>query len=416
MANRKRKGERKDGLIQVVLDLGYNDEGKRIRKSFYGKSRTEAERKRDEFKASLDKGLKYNSDITVGEWVKIYKDTYRQNVDEAYIINDDVPYNRLVNDLGYMKVHVVTESDLQQSLNKLKGTSFSNCDKYRQCLKRVFERARKNKIILDNPAEDLVMPQYTKGTHRALESWEIRLILDHWNEPGLYAGLWVMLMMLAGLRRGEMIALDWSAVDLVNRLLEVRQTAVIRSNQSEIVKRAKTDAGIRTIPICPPLYDALCSVPESRRKGLVCLSAHGKQLTESSVSRGIETFCKALERIANGEPMFQRGKRNDIAKQESDDNRIRFSFRVHDLRHTFCTILYMLGIDLKTAQYYMGHSDINTTLGIYTHLNKEMVSRSNQIINDFSDMLERLRQNATNVIGGKMVVEDYQICPKSLET
>lgn len=408
MANRKRKGERKDGLIQVTLDLGYNDEGKRIRKSFYGHSRAEAERKRDEFKAAMEKGAKYAIGITVGEWVKVYKETYRTNVDEAYIVNDDVPYNRLVNELGYMKVAAITESDLQKSLNKLKGTSFSNCDKYRQCMKRVFERARKNKIITDNPAEDLVMPAYSKGTHRALESWEIDLILKHWNEPGLHAGLWVMIMMLAGLRRGEMIALDWSAVDLTNRLLEVCQTAVIKSNQSEIVKRAKTDAGLRTIPICQPLYDALITVPESSRNGLVCLSAHGKQLSESSVSRGLETFCKALERLANGEPLFQRGKRNDIIKRETDENRIRLSFRAHDLRHTFCTLLYFRGIDLKSAQYYMGHSDINTTLNIYTHLSKEMMAKSNEIIlTDFVNVDENLNQNESGGIGGKMVVYDF---------
>lgn len=380
MANRKRKGERSDGLIQVTLDIGYDENGKRIRKSFYGKSRTEAERKRDEFKAAMKRGSQYESDITVGEWVKIFKDTYRQNVDEAYLSGDDVPYNRLVDELGYMKMSAVTESDLQNSLNKLKGKSFSTCDKYRQCLKRVFERARKNKIIVDNPAEDLVMPTYSKGSHRALETWEIEHILKHWNEPGLHAGLWVMIMMLAGLRRGEMIALDWSAVDLTSRMLTVCQTAVIKSNQSEIVRRTKTDAGLRTIPICEPLYDALCTVPEAKREGLVCLSAHGKRLSESAVSRGLETFCAALERLANGEPLFQRGKRNDLIKKETDENRIRFSFRAHDLRHTFCTLLYFRGIDLKSAQYYMGHVDVKTTLEIYTHLSKSGLTVSNNII------------------------------------
>lgn len=382
--SKKRKGERTDGLIQVTLDLGYNKEGKRVRKSFYGRTRKEAEQKRDEFKANMSNDSKYASNISVAEWVEIYKETYRQNVDESYYYKDDVPYNRLVNELGYMAVTAVTEADLQRSLNKLKGTSFSNCDKYRQCMKRVFERARKNKIITDNPAEDLVMPQYTKGTHRALETWEINLILKYWNTPGLHAGLWIMIMMLAGLRRGEMIALDWSAVDMDNRLLTVCQTAVIKINQSEIVKRAKTDAGIRTIPICKQLYDALSSVPAYKRKGLVCLSAHGKQLTDSAVSRGMETFCNAMERVLNGEPMFQRGKRNDIIKRKTDEDRVRFSFRVHDLRHTFCTLMYFRGIDLKSAQYYMGHSDVKTTLEIYTHLSKDGLTISNNIIhNDF---------------------------------
>lgn len=57
MANkRKRKGERADGLIQVALDIGYWPDGRRKRKSFYGKTRSEAERKRDEYKAHMQSG------------------------------------------------------------------------------------------------------------------------------------------------------------------------------------------------------------------------------------------------------------------------------------------------------------------------------------------------------------------------
>lgn len=403
MANRKRKGERSDGLIQVTLDIGYDANGKRIRKSFYGKSRTEAERKREEYK----KG--YANNITVGEWVTICKDTYRPNVDEAYLVNDNAPYNRLVNELGYMSMRDVTEADLQHALNKVSGMSFSTVNKYKYCLLKVFGKARKNKIIPDNPAEDLIMPPYSKGTHRALESWEIEHILRHWNEPGLRAGLWVMIMMLAGLRRGEMIALDWSAVDLTNRMLNINQTAVIKGNQSTIVRRAKTDAGIRSIPICQQLYDALSSVPVKARSGLVCLSVRGKQLSESAVSRGLETFCNGLERIANGEPALQHGRRNDLIVRPTNENRIRFSFRAHDLRHTFATLLYDSNVDVKSAQYLLGHSDIKMTLDLYTHLSQERENESRLLLMKGLDGL--LDERAKNTLngngnGGKMVVYD----------
>lgn len=403
MANRKRRGERADGLIQVTLDIGYDKNGKRIRKSFYGHSRTEAERKRDEYK----KG--YDNSITVGEWVTICKDTYRPNVSKAYLVNDNAPYNRLVNELGYMKMCDVTEADLQLALNKVSGMSFSTVNKYRYCMLKVFGKARKNKIIPDNPAEDLIMPPYNKGTHRALETWEIEHILKHWNEPGLHAGLWVMLMMLAGLRRGEMMALEWDSVDMDSRLLDVCQTAVIKGNQAEIVKRAKTDAGLRTIPICQPLYDALSTVPAKLRKGFVCLSSRGNRLSESAVSRGLETFCNALERLANGEPMFQHGKRNDLIQRELDEDRIRFSFRPHDLRHTFSTLLYDSNVDVKSAQYLLGHSDIKMTLDLYTHLSQERQNESRLLLMKGLDgLLDKRTKNVlnTNTNGGKMVVVD----------
>lgn len=355
-------------MIQVTLDVGYWPDGRRKRKSFYGHSRAEAERKRVEYKAQQIKGQKFKADISVAEWVTIYKSTYRQNVDEAYHNIDDAPYNRLINALGMMRMKAVTESDLQSALNRVKGMSYSTCEKYRQAIKRVFKRAAKNRIIDYDPADELALPPHSKGTHRALEAWEVAHIIAHWNEPGMHAGLWVMIMLLAGLRRGEMIALDWSSVDLENRLLYVRQAAVIHGNQAEVVDRAKSKAGIRTIPICQPLYDALSSVPKSKRNGRVCLSAKNKPLSESAVRCGLTTFCNSLERLLNGEPLRNPGRRTDL---ESRDVWQTFSFRAHDLRHTFCTMLYDSGVDVKTAAYLMGHADIRVTMEIYTHLSEQ---------------------------------------------
>lgn len=363
---KKRKGERPDGLIQVTLDIGYWPDGRRRRKSFYGHTRAEANRKKEEYIRHRKGGSQYDANITVEEWVEIFKETYRQNVDDAYLASDDVPYNRLIKAIGYMNMADVTESDLQKALNQVSGMSYSTCEKYRQAINRVFERARKNKIIQDNPAEGIVLPPYTKGTHRALESWEVEHILAHWNEPGLVAGLWVMLMMLCGLRRGEMMALDWSAVNLDTRTLAVQQVAVIHSNRTIIAQRAKTKAGMRFIPICEPLYAALAATPTRLRRGFVCLSAHGKQLTESAVSSGLTVFCNGLERILNGEPAIQPGRRKPKPKGWKE-----FSFRAHDLRHTFATFLYDSGVDVKAAQYYLGHADIRMTLDLYTHLSKE---------------------------------------------
>ena len=406
MATRKRKGERPDGLIQVTLDIGYWPDGRRRRMSFYGHSRTEANAKKQAYilQQKQGQGSKYRQDITVGEWVEIFKGIYRPNVDDAYLGNDDVPYDRLVDKLGKRRMIDISESDLQKALNAVSDMSFSTVSKYEHAIKRVFKRAKKNKIISDDPSEDLILPPYTKGTHRALESWEVEHILAHWNEPGLHAGLWVMLMLLAGLRRSEMMALDWSSVDMSARVLSVDRVAVVHKNRTEIVERAKTDAGLRSIPICQPLFAALDTVPESRRAGLVCLSAHGCQLSSKAVSGGIDTFCNALERILNGQPAFQRGRRNDLRETVTPVH--AFRFRAHDLRHTFATFLYDAGIDVKAAQYFLGHSDIKMTLDLYTHLSKERDEYSRRAMMAHLDNLldSRLKTPSNPTYGGKMVV------------
>lgn len=383
MAGRKRKGERPDGLIQVSLQIGYKDDGRPARKYFYGHSRAEAERKRDEYKARLASGFSLDVNMTVSQWIDIFLRTYRARVNEAYLKSDERPYRRLEAVLGRMRLLDVRESHLQDALNDVSGMSFSTVDKYRQAIQRLFERARKNKLIADNPAADLIMPPFVKGSHRALERWEIELILDNWNTKASHAGLWMMLMLLCGLRRGEMMALTWDAVDLVNRTLEVRRVAVIRKNSVKIEERAKTDAGLRTLPLCKVLCDALLTVPEEKRIGYVCLSAKGLPLTESAYERGAETFCRVLERILNGEPPTQRGRRTDVERKKAEKEkdlplkeRKVFSFTAHDLRHTYATALYDAGVPVKAAQYFLGHADIRITLELYTHLSKERESAS----------------------------------------
>ena len=381
MAGRKRKGERPDGLIQVSLQIGYKDDGRPARKYFYGHSRAEAERKRDEYKARLASGFSLDVNMTVSQWIDIFLRTYRSRVNEAYLKSDERPYRRLEAVLGRMRLLDVRESHLQDALNDVSGMSFSTVDKYRQAIQRLFERARKNKLIADNPAADLIMPPFVKGSHRALERWEIELILDNWNTKASHAGLWMMLMLLCGLRRGEMMALTWDAVDLVNRTLEVRRVAVIRKNRVKIEERAKTDAGLRTLPLCKVLCDALLTVPEEKRIGYVCLSAKGLPLTESAYERGAETFCRVLERILNGEPPTQRGRRTDVERKKAEKDlplkeRKVFSFTAHDLRHTYATALYDAGVPVKAAQYFLGHADIRITLELYTHLSKERESAS----------------------------------------
>ena len=369
------------------MTIGVKPDGSPERKSFYGKTRTEANRKRDEYKAKMAIGI-IDSKISVADWVDTCLRLYRTNVNPAYAKGDAVPYNRLKAALGKKQVAEVREADLQALINKLDGTSSSNIKKYYQAFFRVFEKARTNRLIFINPAEGLDLPEGTKGTHRALERWETDCILKNWNQHR--CGLWAMLMLLCGLRRGEMMALRWENIDMEKKQLRVREVAVIASNKSKIEERAKSISGLRVLPICGPLWEALNTVPADKRIGLVCVSAKGEQISGSAYDRGWDGFNLAMQRILNGEPVVQQGRRETletkIAKAEKEGRQyIIFDTLAHDLRHTFATALYDADVPVKAAQYYLGHADVRMTLDLYTHLSQEREKTSRSQIVDFLD-------------------------------
>ena len=355
---RKRKGERADGRILIRLDIGRRENGKRIQKCFYGKTRAEAERKKAEYIARTT-GKGFNPSITLQQWIAEYQRIYPSKANPLYAAQNAVPYNRLRAALGNRLLSAIREADLQLFINSLQNYSASTIAKQMQVTKAVFAKARRNKLIADNPAEELTAPNGTRGTHRALTQAEVETVLHSWQN--VYSGLWIMVMLFAGLRRGEMLALDWQDVNMRQRTLTVRQVGVILRNRVIVEQRTKTHAGARIIPIGAPLFDALATVPPARRSGFVCLSARLQPLTETAVRRGVQMFIK----------------------------KTGVQFRCHDLRHTFCTFLFDGGVDVKTAAYLMGHSDISVTMRIYTHLSEERKNRSSAALLQYFQTIQK---------------------------
>ena len=71
------------------------------------------------------------------------------------------------------------------------------------------------------------------------------------------------------------------------------------------------------------------------------------------------------------------------------------SVSMYDLRHSYCSMLYDAGVDVKTAQYLMGHSDLEVTLKIYTHLSEQKKQHSYDTLHDFANkMMSKMMSTA----------------------
>ena len=155
----------------------------------------------------------------------------------------------------------------------------------------------------------------------------------------------VGLCLYCGLRREEALGLQWGDIQ-GGKLTVNRASTFLKNNQPDPIQELKSKASHRTIPIPQQLRAILAATPRTSLYLLTCTD--GRTMTQIS-------FRRMWDKVVRVAPC---------------------EVRAHQLRHSYCSNLYRAGIDLKTAQYLMGHATIQMTANIYTHMEKEDASAS----------------------------------------
>jgi integrase len=202
-------------------------------------------------------------------------------------------------------------------------------------LSKVFSTAVEWGYIQENPTTGVRLP--TRITHReriALNPVQARLLAYALPEP--YKSM-VLVAMLTGMRRGELFALRWSAVDFERQLISVRESVFNGQFNSP-----KTRSSVRSIAMGEALEEILLRLrgEGAAPNALVFASKKGTPLRPENVLKRV--IHPACERIGLPKVGW------------------------HDLRHTSATLLHQ-SEPLRVAQAILGHSDMETTLG-YTHV------------------------------------------------
>jgi integrase len=383
---RKQKNLRKDKRFCVRLDIGMkivNGEKVRERLPFYSYvSLEDAEAKRDEYiRTHPADTAPDDRNITLGKWMERWLADYKSGVADntrdmykscvAYIKKFTYKEKEEITGvpIADIKMTDIRPKHLSSLAGSMKGLSKSYIRDMRQTVSQIFDAAVENRIIAKSPTGKVNYPRGTYTGHRDLADYEKDLILKYWRVHR--AGRWAMIMMYAGLRRQEMAALTWEGVDLENAQMRIISAEDLKHKKTKGTKSAK---GVRTIPIFRPLLEMLKEIRPENASGLVCTAANGKQLTDSSYKQAWPSYIMTLERAYNGvEPIeFQHGWRKDrqIAKFEKENKIYReLNFTAHDLRVTFYTMCYDMGVDVMTAAEWLG-DDIETAMKVYARLSK----------------------------------------------
>lgn len=263
----------------------------------------------------------------------------------------------LVEPYGRRDLSDITPGILQKILNDQKGKSRSFMTKLRGELCAFFDAAEDENLLTRNPARRLILPPCEDKARRALTIKERDAFLK--AAPKTKHGLLFLVMYYCGLRPGEALALTYDDIDHRRRSITISKSIEKISGE---IKAPKTKSGFRTVPIPDALLEKL---PDKKGSALLFQGDRSKKpLSKSS-------YKKAWHSILNGMDIEMGAKRyrNKIIPETSIVDR---SLTPYYLRHTYCSMLPEFGVDIKTAQYFMGHSNISVTANTYQHVTEKM--------------------------------------------
>ena len=364
-----------------LVTIGYDKNGKQIRKSVSGYNKSKVVKKMNELAYKADLGLiAITSDTRLEEYYSYWLENVKKlevssRTYEKY--ETDLRLRLSKHEVSKLAITEIKSSDLQAYVSWLVeiGTSVRYTKNSLNYVKQVLDHAKRDGLVAINPCDNVKTPLHKKPkeNYRPFTDKEQEKIIENLNlEKDLDFALY--LDFATGLRRGELLALTWS--DIEDQAIKVDKQVQRKYSYEEkkkklvyIVGEPKTKNSYRTVPIPSQAYKKLMEFKSYKmtralrlgipfdKKGKIFDNGKGDYLYIGGPYKRLQSLCKDL----------------DIEKRP-----------LHSIRHSYATRLFEKGVNPKVVQKLMGHKDISTTLNIYTHVmgdgKKDAVEELNQIL------------------------------------
>lgn len=346
--------KRKDGRVELKITIGSDNYGKRIRKSFYGKSEREVKKKRDEWakRGSIAEQAEINNDtlpfsVWADKWLTIYKkgnvreytyeNTYNTRV-QKYLI----PY------FGKRPMRAITPIDVQEFFNMYKNLSIDLLKTLKIILNDMFNKAIDNDICNKNPVVNTRLQSTYKKKEKKTLNLKQREKAIKWAIKNGYID--ILTVLKTGIRRGELLGLRWCDIDLENKTIIINQSISPPAKKGcNIDYELKSKSSHRQIPIDQELTDCLKLLPRDSELVFQCSNANAYGKRVKSVLMKMSEEC--------GLPYLT----------------------LHELRHTYGTVLREKGVDIYSISKLMGHSSIEVTAQRYVHNDLDVLRKAIEV-------------------------------------
>lgn len=218
-------------------------------------------------------------------------------------------------------------------------------------LSQALKYGHKWNIINHNPLEFIDPPSKDSPEVKHMTKQELKKILDA-ADGWLYDLIYVMAN--TGVRRGELMGLRWSDVELENKMIRIRQTLVIDQEKGSVFKSPKSDSSIRGIDITDDVVEILRRRKREQEENKAFFGS--EYINEYNLVFGKDNGDKFYPKTASDR--FKRlAKKLDLGE-----------YNLKTLRHTHATFMLQNNIHPRVVQERLGHSDVKVTLNTYSHV------------------------------------------------
>lgn len=270
---------------------------------------------------------------------------------------------RVYKAIGHMRMDKITARQIQAFVNTLsrdganektgKPLAPKTIKHNLSLISEVFSYAVKMGAVSENPCRKVTIPKAESKEKQVYTPEQIKkmlCLLEH--EPMKYR-VFVHILVYSGLRRGEMLGLEWKDIDFENCVITVRRTSNYTGKRGNYTDQTKTRKSRRALKLPQHIMELLRTFrAEQDAHALKC----GDQWVETD-----RLFTKW-----NGEPMYN-GQPYSWLKDFCERNDLPF-LGIHAFRHTYASILVNQGVDIVAVSFSLGHSQVSTTSNIYCHM------------------------------------------------
>lgn len=287
------------------------------------------------------------------EWLSLHKETVKPSTlvrENSYITNHIKPYFK------NMYVDKITLRQCQNFTNKAFAAAPAAYTQIIGIVKSILDYALRLDMIKSNPMLYVIKPKrqatISDKHNNYYNKQELKKFLDVAKDTSLKKYALFRLLSYSGMRAGECLALAWHDLDYKNNTIAINKT-LARIKDKLVIQTPKTKASNRVISLDTETIQVLKMWQLEQRKQLLKLGINSMNKHQLIFSNG------------NNEYIYSGTVRKSIkilAKKAGIH-----SITTHGFRHTHATLLFASGMDIKQVQARLGHSNVQTTLNIYTH-------------------------------------------------